>query len=165
MDILFQKATEKEAGLIQDLAEKSWRSAYTEILSPQQIDYMLAEMYSENELLSQLQTAEYQYYIVIHEGIPAGFMGFQLHFETDTTKLHRLYLVPEVIGKGIGRASIMFLKERILSLGYRRIILNVNKNNPAKKIYESQGFKVYAEDVIDIGQGFVMDDYLMEIHL
>lgn len=165
MDILFQKATDKEVSLIRNLAEKSWRSAYAEILSPQQIDYMLAEMYAESEILTQLQTIEYQYYIVFYQGIAVGFMGFQLHFEPGTTKLHRLYLIPEVVGKGIGKASISFLKERILSLGDGRIILNVNKNNFARKIYESQGFNIYEEAVIDIGQGFVMDDYLMEIYL
>ena len=165
MDIIFQKACEKEVALIQYLAERSWRSAFREILSAEQIDYMLAEMYSESELINQLQTLEYQYYIIIFEGNAVGFMGFELHYESNTTKLHRLYLVPEVIGKGLGKASISFLKAKVSEFGDQRIILNVNKNNPAKKIYDSQGFRVYGEAVIDIGKGFVMNDYMMEHHL
>ena len=160
--INFRKANEKDIGLIRELAEKSWNAAYKDILEKDQIDYMLAEMYSEEVILSQIKSNNYQYYLMEKDQISAGFMGFENHYEIETTKLHRIYLLEEFKGKGIGKAALRFLKEKVVEAGDSRIILNVNKSNPAKEVYESQGFKVYKEDVFDIGKGYVMDDFLME---
>jgi hypothetical protein len=44
------QATEKDIPLIQNLARRSWENAYAEILSEEQMDYMLSEMYSEKEI-------------------------------------------------------------------------------------------------------------------
>lgn len=160
----FRKATEKDIPLLRELAEKSWKSAYANILSPEQIDYMLAEMYSEKEISSQLQNSDYHYYLILNNEIPAGFMGFELNYEKDTTKLHRIYLLEEFKGQGLGKKGLNFLKEKVKENINHRIILNVNKNNPAIKIYESQGFKVFSEGIFNIGNGYVMDDFLLEFN-
>jgi len=160
----FIKATEKDIPLIQDLARRSWETAYAEILSPEQIKYMLETMYSHNEIMAQMQTPDYHYYLIFYEigNSFDGFIGYEQGYEEYTTKLHRIYLVPESKGKGVGKAAVNFLKEKVSEGNDRRIILNVNKNNSAKNFYESQGFTVYNEVVLDIGNGFVMDDYEME---
>lgn len=158
----FKKATEIDIPIIRKLAEKSWNSAYSEILSRDQIEYMLGEMYSEKEISSQIQNPNYHYYIILNKGKEAGFIGFEFHYETDTTKLHRIYLLEDFKGKGLGKKGLQFLKEKVLESSDTRIILNVNKDNPARQVYESQGFKVFHEEVFDIGNGFVMDDYLMQ---
>ena len=95
----------------------------------------------------------------------AGFIGFENHYEPKTTKLHRIYLLDDFKGKGLGKTALSFLKERVTEIGDHRIILNVNKENSAKKMYESQGFTVYDEIILNIGNGFVMDDYLMEFKI
>lgn len=163
--ITFKKTTENDIPLLQTLAEKSWNSAYSKILSKDQIDYMLTEMYSEAEISNQLKNPNYHYFFVVYNEIPAGFMGFEFHYEKDTTKLHRIYLLEEFKGKGLGKEALNFLKEKVSNTADKRIILNVNKDNPAKKMYESQEFHVYHEEVFDIGNGFVMDDYLMEFKI
>lgn len=160
--IEFKKATEQEIPLLRKLAEQSWNSAYSKILSKQQIEYMLQQMYSEAEISLHLQNENYHYYLITNNPVPVGFIGFELHYEKNSTKLHRIYLLEEYKGKGFGKLALQFLKEKVKETGNSRIILNVNKDNPAKKMYESQGFKVYHEEVFDIGNGFVMDDYLME---
>lgn len=158
------KATEKDIPLIQDLARRSWEKAYAEILSKEQMEYMLAEMYSEMEIISHLQNSDYHYYLILDEITNSyeGFIGYQHNYELQTTKLHRIYLVPESKGKGMGKGALKFLNEKVSENNNNRIILNVNKYNEARKFYESQGYKVYGEGVFDIGNGFVMDDYLME---
>lgn len=161
----FKKALEKDIPLIRELAKKSWDSAYANILSKAQIEYMLTAMYSHEEISNHLKNSNYQYYLILNENVPAGFIGFEFHYEKDTTKLHRIYLLEEFKGKGLGKKSLGFLKEKVIETSDQRIILNVNKDNPAKKTYESQGFKVFKEEVFDIGNGFVMDDYLMEFLL
>lgn len=159
----FRYATAEDIALIQDLARKSWEDAYAEILSQEQIDYMLGTMYSEEELTKHFtKNPHYHYYIIEEDNLPYGFVGFEHHYEPETTKLHRIYLVPEAKGKGLGKAGISLVKMQTEAAGDKRIILNVNKANNAKKVYESQGFTVRKELVLDIGGGYVMDDYMME---
>ncbi|MCY0977923.1 GNAT family N-acetyltransferase [Chryseobacterium wangxinyae] len=158
------KATEKDIPLIQDLAKRSWENAYAEILSREQMKYMLENMYSEIEISLHLKNPNYHYYLVFDEVLNLfdGFLGYENHYENQTTKLHRIYLVPESKGKGLGKKTLEFLNEKVKKSGDSRIILNVNKYNSAKNFYKSQGFEIYKETVIDVGNGFVMDDFLME---
>ena len=158
-------ATESDILLIRNLAEKSWNASYAEILSTDQIEYMLSQMYSVEEILAHLQNPEYHYYLIYNDNTAVGFMGYEHHYEPQTTKLHRIYLIDEAKGKGCGKAALNLLKKQALEHGDNRIILNVNKENKARYVYESQGFSIYKEDVFDIGNGFVMDDYLMEFIL
>ncbi|MGD1320476.1 GNAT family N-acetyltransferase [Chryseobacterium sp. 2R14A] len=158
------KASEENIPLIQNLAKRSWENAYAEILSKEQMNYMLETMYSENEISEHLKKPHYHYYLVFDENSNEydGFLGFENHYKENTTKLHRIYLVPESKGKGLGKKTLDFLNEKVKENGDNRIILNVNKYNSAQKFYESQGYKIYDEGVFDIGNGYVMDDYLME---
>ena len=159
---MITKATIKDIPLIQDLAEKSWLSHYPGIISPEQIDFMLDLMYSEEEITRQFNNPNYHYYLLGNEKNFYGIMGIENHYEQNTTKLHRIYLTEDGKGKGLGKEAIQFLKNQILEVGDQRITLAVNKQNPSYHFYLSQGFKVYEEGVFDIGNGFVMDDYLME---
>lgn len=158
------KATEENIPLIQDLAKRSWENAYAEILSVEQMKYMLENMYSETEISAHLKNPNYHYYLVFDETLNEydGFLGYENHYEENTTKLHRIYLVHESKGKGLGKKTLEFLSEKVKEIGDNRIILNVNKYNSAQKFYESQGYKIYDEGVFDIGNDYVMDDYLME---
>lgn len=158
------KATEKDILLIQDLAKRSWENAYAEILSQEQMKFMLDTMYSEAEISEQLKNPNYHYYLVFDEVLNSfdGFLGYENHYEENTTKLHRIYLVPESKGKGLGKKTLEFLNEKVKESGDLRIILNVNKHNSAQQFYISQGYKVYDDGVFDIGNGYVMDDFLME---
>ncbi|MDQ1095030.1 MULTISPECIES: GNAT family N-acetyltransferase [Chryseobacterium] len=160
----FIPATETHIPLIRDLAARSWKSAYSDILSEDQISYMLENMYSEKEISAHLQHRNYHYYLLMdeHHEEFLGFIGFENHYEPETTKLHRIYLVPESKGKGFGKKALKFLNDHAIEAGDKRVILNVNKYNPARAFYESQGYTVYDEGVFDIGHGYIMDDYLME---
>jgi len=160
-----RKATIEDICIIQDLADKSWRSAYSKILSLEQINYMLETMYNKNEIYSHFNN-NWKYFLLIdNENNHIGFMGYQLDYELNTTKLHRIYILSEFSGKGFGKFAINFLKNDVYKYGNNRIILNVNKNNPAIHFYKSQGFKVYDSNIFDIGNGFVMDDYLMDLYI
>ena len=158
------EATVKDIPLIQDLAKRSWENAYADILSVEQMEYMLAEMYSETEITNHFQNPYYHYYLIQDENNSSfeGFIGYEHHYEDQTTKLHRIYLVPESKGKGFGKEALQFLNLKVAENGDERIILNVNKYNAARNFYESQGYNVFGEGAFDIGKGFIMDDFLME---
>ncbi len=158
------KAVKEDIAIIQELARKSWEHTYADILSKEQLEYMLSIMYSQKEIEEHLQNPNYHYFLVFDEvfNVFDGFVGYENHYEKDTTKLHRIYLVPESQGKGLGKKTLEFLNGKAKEAGDTRVILAVNKYNSAKQFYESQGFSVYDEGVFDIGNGYVMDDYLME---
>nr|WP_283416472.1 GNAT family N-acetyltransferase [Epilithonimonas pallida] len=157
------KAKEKDIPTIQDLAKKSWIVAYADILKQDQIDYMLDMMYSEEALKKHFENPNFHYYLIREENQFLGFVGFEFHQEPETTKLHRIYFLKEAQGKGLGKEVLEFVKNEAKKNGNRRLILTVNKNNSAQKFYEYQGFKIYEEKILDVGNGYVMDDYLMEL--
>ncbi|MGZ5284040.1 MAG: hypothetical protein ACXWB4_00145 [Kaistella sp.] len=74
------KATETDIPLIRELAEISWNSAYADILSRNQIDYMLSQMYSADEISAQLQNPDYHYYLIFDDNNAVGFMGYEQHY-------------------------------------------------------------------------------------
>ena len=94
------KATQKDIPLIQDLAKRSWGNAYADILSQEQMEFMLDTMYSEFEIAEHLKNPNYHYFLVFDENSKVfdGFLGYENHYENQTTKLHRIYLVPESKG-------------------------------------------------------------------
>ncbi|ANF49834.1 GCN5 family acetyltransferase [Chryseobacterium glaciei] len=158
------KATENDIPMIQDLARRSWENAYAGILSKEQMEFMLSTMYSQEEIANHMQNPNYHYFLIQDESNDSfeGFIGYEIGYGKETTKLHRIYLIPESKGKGFGKKALEFLNKEVSERGDKRIILNVNKYNSARKFYESQGYKVYDEGVFDIGNNFFMDDYLME---
>ena len=72
-------------------------------------------------------------------------------------------MLPETQGKGFGKFMIDEIIRIAKSNDQKGIFLNVNKYNKAKFFYEKAGFIVSKEEVIDIGNGYVMDDYVMEL--
>ena len=159
------KAEKKDISVIQDLAKKSWSFAYADILEQDQIDYMLDLMYSEEALTKHFENPNYHYYLIQEDDQFLGFVGFEFHLEPETTKLHRIYFLKEAQGKGFGKKALKLVVNETKKIDNKRVILTVNKNNKAKNFYESQGFNVYDEGIFDIGNGYVMDDYLMEFVL
>ena len=77
-------------------------------------------------------------------------------------KLHKLYLLAELRGRGLGSRLLLFCEDAARAAGARRLVLNVNKRNDrAIAAYRRNGFRVAASVVNDIGGGFVMDDFVM----
>jgi len=159
------KAQQKDIATIQALAKKSWNFAYANIITQQQIDYMLDLMYSADTLNQHFENPDYQYYLIQEDEVFLGFIGFEFHQEPETTKLHRIYFLKEAQGKGLGKKALEFVINKAKNVNNKRVTLTVNKNNSAQKFYESQGFKIYSEAIFDIGNGYVMDDYLMEFFI
>ena len=77
-------------------------------------------------------------------------------------KLHKLYLLPELHGRGHGSRLLQHCEAEARRLGARRLLLAVNKRNPkAVAAYQRNGFTVAEAVVTDFGSGFVMDDFIM----
>lgn len=149
--------------LIRSLAKQVWPLTYERILSATQIRYMMNLIYSEAALTDQIRTG-HQFIVVYNAAVPVGFASFS-EIEPTVFKLQKIYLLPNQQGRGTGSFTIDQVIAEILPRGATALRLNVNRHNKAKGFYERLGFAVIAEQKIDIGSGYVMDDFIMEKRL
>jgi diamine N-acetyltransferase len=155
-------ASERDLPAIATLAGVIWRAHYPGIISSEQIEYMLAKMYSLEAMREEIGPRSIRY-----ERLFAGeeFVGFASHGPTERAKvfkLHKLYLHPAWHGRGLGSLLLGHCEGEVCKIGAERLMLTVNKRN-AKAIaaYQRNGFAITESVVTDIGSGFVMDDYVM----
>jgi ribosomal protein S18 acetylase RimI-like enzyme len=160
--ILLRKAKERDIPSIQALVKKTWPIAYKEMISAEQIEYMLEKMYNTGELLEQLQKG-HVFLIASKEEDDLGFAGFSVSdTEARIYKLHKLYVLPEAHGKGVGKILINEVVSQVREQGGTTLELNVNRNNKAFEFYTKGGFSIKETVDLDIGNGFFMNDYVME---
>lgn len=145
---------------IRSLAFDIWPIAYKDILTVEQLDYMLELIYSPEAISSQIIDKKHQFLVIEKEGSPLGFASYN-KLEEGVFKLQKLYVQPATQGMGLGKALLDKVKQLVLTAGASELHLNVNKNNKAISFYEKQGFSIYKEEQIPIGRGYIMDDYAM----
>lgn len=161
--LIIREATPADIPAIRQIAFDTWPSTYGAILSQEQIDYMLAWMYSPEALQKQMQEG-HQFYIAELDHTTLGFAGVSQEGSTKF-KLHKLYVVPTTQKTGAGKALLQKVIGFARDHGGAKLILQVNRHNNAKGFYEKQGFSVLDEVNLDIGNGFFMDDYIMQYDL
>ena len=157
-------ATTADFAAIRAVVHEVWPIAYREMITPEQITYMLEWMYSNESLSKQVTEEECVFLLYESNGTVLGFASFS-EIEPSLFKLHKLYVYTRCQGKGIGKALLDEVKKSAVQRGGKAIELQVNKKNIAQHFYLKQGFSIDRELVLDIGEGFVMDDYVMRCAL
>ena len=147
--------------LIRDLTFRVWPQTYASILSQEQIDYMLEMMYSEKSLTRQMTEEACRFIIVYDNGRPVGFASFS-ETESGIWKLHKIYVLPNQQGRGTGKYMLNHIIQEIKNQNAFALQLQVNRYNNAKDFYEKLGFTVIKTADFDIGNGYFMNDYVME---
>lgn len=152
--------------IVIDLTKKIWPVAYGEILSKAQLDYMIDKFYNETALREQIEVKGHVFYLAQDENEKyVGFVSHEINSEPNKTKIHKIYVLPETQGTGLGRQFFELVKEKAIENNQKAIFLNVNKYNNAIHFYTKLGFTKVKDEVIDIGNGYVMDDYVMEVNI
>jgi GNAT superfamily N-acetyltransferase len=161
------KVGREQVATIRSLAHHIWQTAYQHILDPGQMSYMLQSIYSPESLENQITAQGHQFVLVYADDTPAGFASYSQ--KKDATpgifRLHKIYLDPLLQGKGVGKMLLDFILKEISPLGATDLELNVNRHNKARHFYEKVGFIIVREEDIDIGNGFYMNDYVINLHL
>ncbi len=168
MSVIIRPLVDANADIeaVRQIAFATWPDTFRDILTPAQIDYMLAWLYAADRLHRQVAAKEHIFHLAEVDGAPVGFVAHQLDYpEPGTAKIHKLYLLPSQQGKGIGRMLIDTVRRAARDAGHRAVVLNVNKYNRATAFYLANGFSQAGEEVIDIGGGYVMDDFIMRMVL
>lgn len=163
--MFIREANIEDATTIQKLAHEIWWPSYSEILSSEQLSYMLDEIYSEEKIISQINTGEQTYLLLIEDDEAVAFAAYSPRIENpDIYKLHKLYCLPAIQGKGYGKLLINTVCENVLKAGKNVLELNVNRYNLSKHFYEKMGFVVAYEEDVPIGP-YWMNDFVMRKQL
>ncbi len=159
--MLIKKLDLEELIIVREIAYQTWPITFHDILSKKQIDYMLNWMYHLDSLGDNMNSG-HEFYACFEQKTPLGFIGIQAFFpQSDSLKIHKLYVLPDKQGRKIGTKLLetaFFLAQQ---KGLRHIILNVNRFNKAVSFYQHIGFSIIKEENIDIGNGYLMEDYVM----
>jgi ribosomal protein S18 acetylase RimI-like enzyme len=159
-DLLIDVAGSADLPGIAALATAIWRAHYPGIISHAQIDYMLERRYDLDVMRDEMASG-IVYLRATQDGELRGFAAVGRVAPAEA-KLHKLYIHPDHQRRGIGAALMARSEIEAVAMGARQIVLNVNKlNRSAIAAYRKHGFTVRESIIVDIGGGFVMDDYLM----
>ena len=122
---------------------------------------MIGRMYSP-EAIREAAAAGTPFYLVLADGADAGVCSVDLKPAADgSAELHKLYTLPSYWGRGVGGWLLAELSRRAKESGATSVWLRVNKNNVrAQKAYKAAGFANVRAVCTDIGEGFVMDDFV-----
>lgn len=157
----FIKAELKNLTDLARLAHTIWFEYWGIILEKGQITYMVDKFQSEHAMKNQIENENYSYYFINLNNQNAGYFG--VADNDDYLFLSKLYLLKDYRGKGLGHKAFDKIVQIAKSLNHNKIRLTVNKyNTNTIKAYEQWGFKTIDDVVTDIGEGYVMDDYIME---
>jgi diamine N-acetyltransferase len=157
----FSALAETDFDILKALAERIWRQHYIAIVGEAQVEYMLAGRYTPDKLSAYLGADDCWMQIVRESGEAIGYFSWS-RVSAEEMKLEQLYLLAERRGGGLGRRMMAHVEEHARRQGCTRLMLTVNRGNTQSlRIYEKSGFTVREEKQFDIGNGFVMDDYVM----
>ncbi len=151
--------SECEVAAVAQLARIIWTHHFTPIIGEAQVEYMLNAIQSSAAIAEQIGEGV-EYYLLDSEKGPMGY--FALSHESGSLQLSKIYVLPQKQGEGLGSFMLSFVEARCRELCKDKLWLTVNRNNAtAVRFYKKHGFQVVDETVKSIGEGFVMDDYIM----
>lgn len=158
--LIIRPASFTDIPFIKAIADKTWPSSYEALLGKEQVEYMLDKLYSTSVLEDQMKKQNY-FFLALKNYKPVGFCSFS-NVGKDVYKLQKLYVLPSQQKTGLGKALLATVETVSKSMGAKKLQLNVNRKNVAKRFYIRNGFIVIKEEDIDIGSGYLMNDYVME---
>lgn len=154
-------ATLHDTETIGRLARRIWLEHYPAIIGRAQTEYMLEKMYSPQALRGQFDKG-HRFYFWYEGSEAAGFAS------VDSSPaaygfLAKFYLDASYRGKGIAPQFLAYLEDRLREAGHTAVRLTVNRQNiGAVNFYFKSGFKIIRCEDADIGDGYFMNDFVME---
>jgi len=150
-----------DAPLISAMAKEICFKYYNPIVDNSLVKYYVETFQSEEAIRRQIEKEGYLYSFILHGVEKVGY--YSVHPENDRLLMSKLYLKEEWRGKGLGSKTIDDILEYGRETGVSCVYLHVNKNNiPSINIYKAKGFEIVKHDDSEIGDGFRLDDYIME---
>lgn len=146
-----------------EFASSVIKDYYDPIIGAAQNDYMIKMFQSYDAIKRQLNDG----HTIIMVNDKDKLIGYIAFYEKEEKLyLDKFYLHKDYRGNGYGNIMLEFVKGCAIGGGYQAIFLNVNKHNYTSiAIYKKMGFTLLRKEKNPIGQGFYMDDYVLELKL
>lgn len=152
--------TDDEIRTVAALADEIWHEHFTPIIGADQVEYMLKTLQSYGPMKEQI-AGGYEYFLLVEDGRPVGYSA--IHAEDGRLFLSKLYLRSDVRGRGYATRTVRYLEALCRARGLSAIWLTCNRfNTNTLQVYDHLEFKKIREEKNDIGNGFYMDDFIME---
>ena len=160
-----RKATKDDCPQIRQLAEQIFPATYKEIISQEQIDFMMDWMYSISNLNKQMDDGHI-YFLAYRETAPVGYVSVEQQ-NKDLFHLQKIYVLGSEQGTGCGKflftEAVKYIKT--VHPAPCTMDLNVNRENRAIRFYEHMGMHKARQGDFSIGNGYFMNDYIMSMEL
>lgn len=143
------------------LAREIWDEYYVPIIGRAQVEYMVAKFQTAAAMQAQIDEG-YEYFLIHHDEGPIGYAAIRHDVSEARVFISKLYVLAAHRKSGAGRQCLDHFERIARERGATHLWLTVNKGNPSVRAYERLGFRIAEAIVMDIGGGFVMDDYRME---
>jgi ribosomal protein S18 acetylase RimI-like enzyme len=148
---------------VAELATTIWNEYFPAIIGQSQVDYMLKKFQSREAIKVQI-TGDYCYYLIDNGQGNIGYIGLVAEQGQSRMQISKFYILEDYRGQGIARQVLTQIIEIAKKEGYIGLFLTVNKyNHLSIAAYNKLGFNTIQETIMDIGNGFMMDDYVMEM--
>ncbi len=168
-----QVERDEEVETLAHMAHHIWNEYWPAIIGQEQTDYMVEKFQSLNAIRADIADNGYEYWFIMDNGDEAegagktprivGYTGGHVEPETNRFFISKIYLLKEHRGRGFCSAAVRFYDELCRTRGLSAMYLTVNKHNElGVRAYKGNGFKIIEDVITDIGDGYVMDDYIME---
>lgn len=159
-------AGSRDLAVIAQIARATWPVSYQDMIPASQIEYMLDLFYTPASLERQTEALGHRFFILHNEDQAIGFASMECDLdETGTCKLHKLYVLPSEQKSGAGKFLMQHIIHTARAQNQKSLVLQVNRNNPALGFYRHLGFFIRESADLDIGNGYFMNDYVMELSL
>lgn len=156
------ETTEEHIPFIRAIADEVWPETFAGILSAEQIAYMMEMMYSTDAIKKQMNELRHRYLLAKSGSDHLGYLSYETDYKGKPwTKVHKIYVLPGMQGKGTGRFLMEAAARIARENGNTELSLNVNRHNKALYFYQHIGFEIIGREDIDIGNGFLMEDFIL----
>jgi ribosomal protein S18 acetylase RimI-like enzyme len=143
------------------MAREVWNEYYVSLIGQAQVDYMVAKFQSAEAMQAQVDSG-YEYFHIRQSGVNVGYAAIRHDAADARIFISKLYLLAAHRKAGAGRQTLALIERMARERGATHLWLTVNKGNASVQAYERLGFRIVEAMVMDIGGGYVMDDYKME---
>ncbi len=157
--------TDADIERLAKLAHEIWFEYWPAHIGEAQTRYMVERFQTAEAIRRDMASSAYEYWFVLapDDGRVVGYTGGHAEPKTGRFFISKIYLRACERGLHFASGVIAFYEDLCRKRGLRAMYLTVNKGNVLGiRAYKGNGFKVIDAVETDIGQGFVMDDYIME---
>lgn len=161
-----RQATPNDIPLVHRLAKEVFFATYEPLQPKEKVAYLFNLMYNETVLTEQMEKKKHIFLLAEDASGYSGYASYEFNYKgSGKIKIHKIYVMPNAQGKGVGKEMINSIITVARQNKIETLLLDVYRHNPAIQFYEKLGFKKAGEQITEVGNRYVMDDFVMEFNL